>query len=252
MADSQPRIVVGAKKRAAQESAAKLTGTHQQRLEDARQRLDRGRGAAARGPRDRGRPAGHRGATGASGCSPLAGVRLRTGQHPRPRGLRGPERVAVTGPNGTGKSTLLHTVAAAAPPVRAPWRCRCRCGCSPSGSTCSTRQLSIVDNARRLAPAGDPNTVRAALARFLFRGRTADRLVGSLSGGELFRATLACLLLAEPAPRLLLLDEPTNNLDLASVRQLVGALDSYRGALVVASHDEPFLAEIAITRRVTL
>ena len=80
----------------------------------------------------------------------------------------------------------------------------------------------------------------------------ADRVVGSLSGGELFRATLAALLLAEPAPRLLLLDEPTNNLDVASVRQLVAALAAYRGALLVASHDEPFLAEIGISRRVEL
>jgi ATPase subunit of ABC transporter with duplicated ATPase domains len=111
---------------------------------------------------------------------------------------------------------------------------------------------SVVDNARDFAPAAEPNAIRAALARFLFRGRAADRQVGALSGGELFRATLACLLLAEPAPRLLLLDEPTNNLDLASVRQLVSALASYRGALMVASHDEAFLAEIGITRRIEL
>jgi ATPase subunit of ABC transporter with duplicated ATPase domains len=58
----------------------------------------------------------------------------------------------------------------------------------------------------------------------------------------------AALLLAEPAPQLLLLDEPTNNLDLASTRQLAQALAAYRGALVVASHDLPFLRTIGITR----
>ena len=84
------------------------------------------------------------------------------------------------------------------------------------------------------------------------RGRSADRLVGTLSGGELFRATLACLLLAEQAPRLLLLDEPTNNLDLASVRQLVDALASYGGALIVARHDEPLLVDLGISRRIEL
>jgi ATPase subunit of ABC transporter with duplicated ATPase domains len=72
--------------------------------------------------------------------------------------------------------------------------------------------------------------------------------VGTLSGGERFRATLAALLLAEPAPQLLLLDEPTNNLDLASTDQLAQALAAYRGALVVASHDLPFLQAIGITR----
>ena len=70
----------------------------------------------------------------------------------------------------------------------------------------------------------------------------------TLSGGERFRATLAALLLATPAPQLLLLDEPTNNLDLSSVRQLTGALEAYRGAVLVASHDLPFLESIGITR----
>ena len=59
---------------------------------------------------------------------------------------------------------------------------------------------------------------------------------------------LATLLLAEPPPQLLLLDEPTNNLDLASARQLAQALDAYRGALIVASHDLPFLQSIGVTR----
>jgi ATPase subunit of ABC transporter with duplicated ATPase domains len=73
-----------------------------------------------------------------------------------------------------------------------------------------------------------------------------------LSGGERFRATLACLLLADPSPQLLLVDEPTNNLDLDSVAQLVVALRAYRGALVVASHDETFLAELDLTRNWTV
>jgi ATPase subunit of ABC transporter with duplicated ATPase domains len=108
--------------------------------------------------------------------------------------------------------------------------------------------LSVVENVARAAPAATQNQIRAQLARFLFRGRRADQRAGTLSGGELFRATLACLLLAEPAPQLLLLDEPTNNLDMASVRQLSGALRSFQGALLVASHDVPFLREIGITR----
>jgi ATPase subunit of ABC transporter with duplicated ATPase domains len=61
-------------------------------------------------------------------------------------------------------------------------------------------------------------------------------------------AVLAALLLAQPAPQLLLLDEPTNNLDMASVRQLSQALASYRGAIVIASHDVPFLRSAGHTR----
>ncbi len=86
------------------------------------------------------------------------------------------------------------------------------------------------------------------LARFLFRGTRIHLPVGALSGGERLRATLACVLFAEPAPQLLLLDEPTNNLDLVSVGQLESALAAYEGAFVVVSHDERFLAEIGVNR----
>jgi ATPase subunit of ABC transporter with duplicated ATPase domains len=110
-------------------------------------------------------------------------------------------------------------------------------------------RLSVVDNVRALAPSASVNDVRAGLARFLFRGERANQAVGTLSGGERFRATLAALLSAEPPPQLLLLDEPTNNLDMASVRQLAQALSAYRGALIVASHDLPFLETLGITRR---
>ena len=81
---------------------------------------------------------------------------------------------------------------------------------------------------------------------------TADQPVGTLSGGERFRATLAALLLADPAPQLLLLDEPTNNLDLASYDALVSALTAYRGALLVVSHDAPFLEDIGVDRTLEL
>ena len=90
------------------------------------------------------------------------------------------------------------------------------------------------------------------LARFLFRGDRIHLPVAALSGGERLRATLACVLYAEPAPQLLLLDEPTNNLDLVSVGQLESALNAYEGAFLVVSHDERFLAEIGIGRRLRL
>jgi ATPase subunit of ABC transporter with duplicated ATPase domains len=90
------------------------------------------------------------------------------------------------------------------------------------------------------------------LARFLFRGSGIHLPVGALSGGERLRATLACVLYAEPAPHLLLLDEPTNNLDLVSVGQLESALNAHQGAFVVVSHDERFLAEIGVQRRLRL
>jgi ATPase subunit of ABC transporter with duplicated ATPase domains len=90
------------------------------------------------------------------------------------------------------------------------------------------------------------------LAQFLLQGARAALPVRALSGGERLRATLVCVLFAEPAPHLLLLDEPTNNLDLVSVGHLEDALNAYRGAFVVVSHDDAFLDAIGVQRRLTL
>jgi ABC-type ATPase involved in cell division len=98
---------------------------------------------------------------------------------------------------------------------------------------------------RRRAPRLDGH-LRATAA--LPEPAPASRLPPQRAAGELTLSVGGWCLLAEPPPQLLLLDEPTNNLDLASTRQLAQDLAAYRGALLVASHDLPFLRTIGITR----
>jgi len=166
--------------------------------------------------------------------------------------VRGPERVALTGPNGAGKTTLLRALAGLDGPAETLGAVSVRrngaFGYLPQRLDILDEALTVVENVRAVAPRASVNAVRAGLARFLFRGARADQVAGTLSGGERFRAVLAALLLADPPPQLLLLDEPTNNLDIASTRQLSEALSCYQGALVVVSHDVPFLRSIGVTR----
>ncbi|WP_232666161.1 ABC-F family ATP-binding cassette domain-containing protein [Pseudonocardia sp. TRM90224] len=222
----KPKIVMNARAREAQVSAGKHRIMQAEKLADARETL---RSAESQVRDD------HRIRVDLPATAVPAG---RTVLELGGRIVRGPERIGLVGRNGSGKTTLLRAaVAAAAVPV----------GYLPQRLELdgSRRVLDIVRDA---APSATPQQVRAGLARFLVRGDQVGRPAATLSGGERFRVCLASLLLADPAPQLLLLDEPTNNLDLASVEQLVDALAGYRGALIVASHDERLLRDIGVGR----
>ncbi|MCX5301454.1 ATP-binding cassette domain-containing protein [Streptomyces sp. NBC_00193] len=244
----EPKIVMGARKRAAQESAGKHRIMHTEKLAEAEERLDQAELAVRDDAEIRIKlpatqvPPGRRVLT-LSALHPVHGAPV-AGEWE----LRGPERIALVGANGSGKTTLLRTIAGELAPLSGESVTHVPARFLPQRLDVLDDERSVVENVARFAPHATNNLIRARLAHFLFRGARADRLAGTLSGGERFRATLAALLLAEPAPQLLMLDEPTNNLDLASVRQLTDALDSYEGALVVASHDVPFLESIGITR----
>lgn len=163
--------------------------------------------------------------------------------------LQGPERVALTGRNGIGKTRLLESLvhdSSAGIGTLSAVRHTDRIGYLPQRLDHLDDGASILDTVRAAAPGSPPGEIRADLARFLFRGDTIHRSVGALSGGERFRVALARLLLADPPNQLLVLDEPANNLDLASVDELVDALDEYHGGLIVVSHDDAFLARLRI------
>ncbi|MFJ3488262.1 ABC-F family ATP-binding cassette domain-containing protein [Leifsonia aquatica] len=242
-----PKILAGARASKAQASAGALRGTHDDKVRSAQAAVD------------------------------AADARVREDEHIHlvlpdpdvPRGRRiaefrdadrslviqGPERVALVGPNGSGKTTLIERLLGSdsSRPARVEAELlTSRVGYLPQRLDSVDDDLSAIENVRLVAPRSAPGDIRNQLARLLLRGGTPDRAVRTLSGGERFRVALARVLLADPPAQFLVLDEPTNNLDIASVEQLVEALEAYRGALLVVSHDESFLARIGIDATIEL
>ncbi|MFF3831345.1 ATP-binding cassette domain-containing protein [Streptomyces sp. NPDC002458] len=244
----EPKAVMGQRKQTAQESAGKHRVLHTERLAEAEERLDEAVEAVRDDeairielPQTQVYPGG--------GVLMLRDLELAYGARvPGEWDLRGPERIALIGRNGAGKTTLLRTIAGELEPVSGEAAVQVPVGFLPQRLDVLDDTLSLVANVARVAPGTTDNGIRARLAHFLFKGGRGDLLAGTLSGGERLRATLAALLLTEPAPRLLMLDEPTNSLDLSGVHRLTSALAAYRGALIVASHDLPFLTSLGITR----
>jgi ATPase subunit of ABC transporter with duplicated ATPase domains len=247
-----PKIVQGALKRSAQESAGKLRGMHEERLDEARERREE----AADAVRDDAEikvDLPHTEVPNGRSVLSLSGVRPRFGRLVSGDLLvSGPERIALVGRNGAGKTTLLRAIAGQQPPAEGEVEVFVPTRFLPQRLDVLDEALSIAENVSRAAPGVGEQHVRAQLARFLFKGNRAAQIAGTLSGGERFRASLAATMLASPAPQLLMLDEPTNNLDLSSVRQLANALEAYRGALLIASHDLRFLESVGITRWLSL
>nr|CRH05851.1 Putative fused putative transporter subunits of ABC superfamily: ATP-binding components [Candidatus Magnetococcus massalia] len=155
-------------------------------------------------------------------------------------------RIALLGPNGQGKSTLLKLLAQSLTPTGGSLTLGDRVvpGFFAQHAMEALKMGdTILESARAVAPAGTTETqLRSVLGGLLFSGDRVEKLVDVLSGGEKARLALARLFLS--GANLLLLDEPSNHLDMPSRAALEEALESYKGTLILVSHDRSLLESV--------
>ena len=165
-----------------------------------------------------------------------SGINLRTFRE---------DRIALVGPNGVGKSTLLKTIVKDLSPLGGS----IRYGTNVQIGYYDQEQAKLSSNKSVLKelwdewPLMNEKDIRTVLGRFLFSGEDVDKAVSSLSGGEKARLALAKLMMQKA--NFLILDEPTNHLDLDSKEVLENALIDYPGTLLFVSHDRYFINRIA-------
>ncbi|MDZ7699512.1 MAG: ABC-F family ATP-binding cassette domain-containing protein [Deltaproteobacteria bacterium] len=159
--------------------------------------------------------------------------------------LRG-EKIAVVGPNGCGKTTLLRLVSGEIEPTR---------GTISLGHKVNTTYFAqhhtdllnldrtVIEEVYQVVPDATIGFVRSVCGAFLFSGDEVDKPIHVLSGGERARVSLAKLLVAPG--NFMLMDEPTNHLDISSSEMLIEALSGYNGALIFVSHNQYFVNKLA-------
>lgn len=165
--------------------------------------------------------------------------------------MRTGERVRLVGDNGAGKTTLLKIICGKLHAATGNVKTYGRIAYLNQDLSLLNPDKSVVENIVECAGILT-HDAHAIAANFGFRGDASIKLVKFLSGGELLRATLAAVLGDKNQPDLLILDEPTNNLDIKSTNVLESALNQYRGAILIVSHDEMFVRNIDISRTVKI
>ncbi len=165
--------------------------------------------------------------------------------------IRKGERVAVIGPNGTGKTTLLKIINGIIPADSGTLKlgANVNIGYYDQEQHVLSDEKTLFEEIQDTHPDMDNTSVRNVLAAFLFTNDDVFKRIGDLSGGEKGRVSLAKLMLSKA--NFLILDEPTNHLDVTSKEILENALNSYTGTVLFVSHDRYFINSVA-TRVIAL
>lgn len=155
------------------------------------------------------------------------------------------ERLGITGPNGTGKTTLIELALGHIEPTTGRVRvgANLRVGYLDQHGDVLDPTRTVLEEAWSANPELVPEQVRKRLGTFLLSGDDVYKLCSELSGGQRSRLMLCKLVISEPD--VLIMDEPTNHLDIASREMLEAALDDYTGTILVVSHDRYFLDRVA-------